>query len=659
MMSVSVTGCCPLDCQDSCAWIAHVEEGRVERVEGAKEHPITRGVLCAKVRDYEQRLNAPDRLLHPMRRTGAKGHGQFARVSWDEAIDEIADRFRRIIETHGPEALLPFHYLGSMGVVQRLALMRLFHAMGASLPTGGVCAVSASALMRQGYPIAVDPEAAVNAQLILLWGQNVLSTAHHQWHFIEEARRRGARVIAIDPRTTRTARASDQHIRIIPGSDAVLAAAMARIMLSEGLADLEFAAKWSTDLDQYRAAVMEWTLPRAAMATGLAEEEIAALARAYATARPALIRAGIAPMQTSQGETFVRGLSALTIIGGHWRHDGGGLSILTIPALPEEQAARPDLVAGNPRSLDIAKLGAVLDRGTILSPPVKGLMVWSANPAITQIDSGRVRRGLAREDLFTVVFDHFITDTGRYADIVLPATTQFEHFDLQGAWGHYYVSVNLPAIAPLGEARTGGDLMRALARRLGLDHPALQESDEQIAASALPSDWQLADLKKAGWRKLAPSTQGPAQRVQLLGEPVAPLPALPAGTLRLLTPKSHYFLNSTFANMARQSQSQGTAAIEIHPDEASARSLVDGDIILVRNGSRSMEVALKVTPSIRPGLAVLEGKWWGGEEEFTAQMNRLTSSRWSPQGQPAYNETHITIERAPARASESVSSTCR
>jgi anaerobic selenocysteine-containing dehydrogenase len=644
-MSVSVKGCCPLDCQDSCAWIAHVEDGRVVRVEGAKDHPITRGVLCAKVRDYEQRLTAPDRLLHPVRRTGAKGDGRFVRVNWDEALDEIATRFRHILETHGPEALLPFHYLGSMGVVQRLGLMRLFHALGASLPTGGVCAVSASALMREGYPIAVDPEDAANARLVLLWGQNVLTTAHHQWHFIEEARRRGAQLVTIDPRTTRTARASDQHVRIVPGSDAVLAAAMARVMITEGLADLEFAEKWSTDLDQYRMKVMEWTLTRAAVATGVAEEEIAALARAYGTARPALIRAGIAPMQTSQGESFVRGLSALAIIGGHWRHKGGGLSILSIPDLPEARAARPDLIANNPRSLDIAKLGAVL-ADEKLSPAVKGLMVWSANPAITQIDSDRVRRGLAREDLFTVVFDHFITDTGRYADIVLPATTQFEHFDIQGAWGHYYVSVNCPAVAPMGEARSGGAVMRALARRLCLDHPALKESDEEIAASALPAGWQMADLKATGWRKLEPSINGPAQPLSLLGEPIALLPALPEGTLRLLTPKAHHFLNSTFANMSRHRQSQGRAVVEIHPDEASARSLNDGDIIFVRQGSRGMRVALKVTDSIRPGLAVLEGKWWGGEEEFTAQMNRLTTSRWSPQGQPAYNETHITIERA-------------
>jgi len=643
-MATSVKGCCPLDCQDSCSWTVEVEDGRVRRVEGAKDHPITRGVLCAKVRDYEQRLTAPDRVLHPLRRAGAKGEARFVRISWDEALDEIATRFRGIIADHGPEALLPFHYLGSMGVVQRLALMRVFHALGASRPVGEVCAASASALMREGHPMGVDPEDTIHAQLIILWGQNVLTTSHHQWHFLEEARRQGARIVTIDPRITRTAKASDEHLSIIPGSDAVLAAAMARVMITEGLADLEAATAWAADFEAYRAGVMAWTLPRAATATGLTEDQIAALAREFAKARPALIRAGVAPMQTVHGESFVRGLSALALIGGHWRHKGGGLSILTVPDLPEAQAARGDLITGNPRSLDIAKLGSHLTDAA-LEPPVKGLMVWSANPAVTQIETPLVRKGLARDDLFTVVFDHFITDTARFADIVLPATTQFEHFDVQGAWGHYYVSANTPALAPMGEALSGGALMRALAERLGFDHPALRESDEEIAASALPEGLRLDDLVRDGWHKVARAT-GPQQRLSLLSEPIAAPSAAPADTLQLLTPKSHYFLNSTFANMPRQRKSQGLAAIEIHPQEARSRALSDGDVAVVRSGNTKMILAVKVTDTIRPGLAVLEGKWWGDEDEQSAQMNRLTAARFSPQGQPAYNDTHVTIERA-------------
>lgn len=644
MTITTVKGCCPLDCQDSCSWTVAVEDGQVKRVEGAKTHPITRGVLCAKVRDYEQRLTAPDRVLYPLRRVGAKGEAQFLRISWDEALDEIAARFKRIITEHGAEALMPFHYLGSMGVVQRYALMRVFHALGASLPVGGVCAVSAGALMSEGHPIAVDPEDAVNAQLVILWGQNVLTTAHHQWQFLEEARKRGARIVTIDPRSTRTAKASDEHLRIVPGSDAVLAAAMARVMLTEGLADIEGASAASTDFDAYRASIMDWTLPRAAQVTGLSEAQIAKLAREFGRARPALIRAGIAPMQTVAGENFVRGLSALTLLGGHWQLKGGGLSILTIPDLPEANAGRSDLIAGKPRSLDIAKLGPLLTDES-LAPSIKGLMVWSANPAVTQIDSALVRKGLMRDDLFTVVFDHFITDTARHADLVLPATTQFEHFDIQGAWGHYYVSANEPAMAPMGEAMSGGALMRALAARLGLDHPALKESDEEIAASALPPGWRLDELRAAGWMKLPPKSSGPQQPLSLYGGPIEAPAALPAQRLQLLTPKSHYFLNSTFANMPRQKKSQGLAAIEIHPEEARARWLGDGDVALVRGGGTMMRVAVKVTDTILPGLCVLEGKWWGEDDPAAVAMNRLTQARFSAAGQPAYNDTYVTIER--------------
>lgn len=650
--ALAVKGCCPLDCQDSCSWVAHVEGGRVVRVEGAKDHPVTRGVLCAKVRDYEERVTAPGRLLHPIRRAGAKGEGRFARVSWDAALDHIAARFRDIIGTYGAEALMPFYYLGSMGTVQRLALLRIFHALGASRMGGAVCGASASALLAEGHPIGVDPEETAEAELIILWGQNVLSTCHHQWHFIDEARRRGAKVIAIDPLVTRTTRQCDLHLAPVPGSDAVLAAAIGRLLLTEGRADLELARLWADDLEAYRDAVMPWTLPRAAATTGLAEAEIAGLARAFAEARPALIRAGIAPMQTADGEAFVRGLSAIAILGGHWRHRGGGLSILSMPDFDDAPAGRPDLMPGAPRSLDMARLGELLEDRT-LAPPLQGLMVWSANPAVTQIDGERVRRGLMRDDLFTVVCDHFLTDTARFADIVLPATTQFEHFDIQGAWGHHYVSANNPALPPAGEARSSGAVMRALAPRLGLSGPAFADSDEAIAAAALPAGWSLEELKEAAWRKSPAPRPAIARRdvpLRLTGEPIAAPPVSEPGKLQLLTPKSHYFLNSTFANMARHRRSQGEPAIELHPDEARARGLADGDAVVVRGERASLRLALRVNAGVRRGLAVLQGKWWGWPEETAAPMNRLSPSRWSPQGQPAYNETYVTIEAAAARA---------
>lgn len=644
---MQIKGCCPLDCQDSCSWVAHVHDDRVVRVEGAKDHPITRGVLCAKVRDYEARVTAPDRLLRPLRRSGAKGSGAFEPISWDEALDTIAARFKAIIAEHGAEALLPFQYLGSMGIVQRFALLRIFHALGASLQGGNVCGASASALLADGHPMNVDPEETPEARLILLWGQNVLTTCHHQWHFIEQARANGARIIAIDPRQTRTTKMCDVHLAPVPGSDAILAAAIGRHLLETGRADLDLAALWVEDLDAYRRMVAPWTFEAAAEATGLMAAQIAALADDFATARPALIRAGIAPQQARNGEAFVRGLSTIAILGGHWRRPGGGLSILSFPPLDDAAAGRSDLLKGSPRTLDMAKLAETLDP-SVTSPPVKGLMVWSANPAVTQIDWPRLRRGLAREDLFTVVCDHFLTDTARFADIVLPATTQFEHFDIQGAWGHHYVTVNRPALEPQGEARSSGAIMRALAPRLGLDHPAFRDSDEEIAAAVLPAGWSLQELAEPNWRKLPmprPAIAPKANRLRIADGPLA-VPASPAGKLQVLNPRSHYFLNSTFANMARQQKSQGKATVVMNATDAAARSLADGATVTLHAAAGRVEAVLKVSDALRAGVLALEGKWWDGDEPSAGAMNRLTQSAWSPAGQPAYNETYVTVEPA-------------
>ena len=644
MVTTTVNGCCPLDCQDSCAWTAEVRDGAVLGVRGRKDHPVTRGVLCAKVKDYEARFAAPDRVLHPLRRTGAKGEGRFERISWQAALDEMASNFRRIIKDHGAEALLPFYYLGSMGVVQRYAPLRVFHALGASQMVGNVCGQSISPFADEGFPIGVDPEETPDAEFIILWGQNTLSTCHHQWHFIEQARRRGATLVAIDPRLTRTAKQCDRHFAIPPGTDAILAAAMARVMITEDLVDRGCIDQWTDDFAAYRAGVMDWTPARAAAATGLAEDDILWLARSFGKAKPALIRSGIAPMQSRQGEVFVRALQALAVIGGHWTRRGGGVSLLSGPMLNEFGAARPDLMAGKPRALDMAKLAQILADETLV-PPVKGLMVWSANPAVTQIDQPAVRRALRRDDLFTVVHDHFITDTARYADIVLPATTQFEHVDVQGAWGHHYVSANSAAVAPRGEARSGGALMRALAQALGLDHPALSESDEDIAASALPAGWSLDELKSLGWKKSpTPRMAAPGVKLRISSGPLA-APAR-ADALQLLTPKSHYFLNSTFANMPRQRQSQGTPEIEVNAADAARFGLADGDEVFAHNGVERMRLVLRITSTILPGLAALEGKWWGDDSEDSAAMNRLTPPGWSPAGQPAYNETFVTLARA-------------
>jgi anaerobic selenocysteine-containing dehydrogenase len=618
----------------------------VVRVEGARDHPFTRGVLCAKINDYEKRTYAPDRLLYPLRRTGAKGAGEFERISWEMALDVIARRFSGIVNEYGGEALLPLNYLGSMGIVQRRALMRLFHALGASRQTGSICGAAGNVLAAEGHPRGFDPEQIVHSRMIIVWGANLLTTSHHHWHFIEEARRRnGAIIVSVDPRRTRTAERCDRHLAIRPGTDRFLAASIAHVMFAEDRVDRELASV-AADLDALRSEVAPWTPARASRVCDIPADDIVRLAREFAAAKPATIRGGVAPQQNAGGEEFVRSLSALAILGGHWRHPGGGLFIEASPVLHEGRAARPDLLPGNTRRLDLARLGENLT-STTLAPPVKGLMVFGTNPAVVQQDVARVRAGLAREDLFTVVVEHFMTDTARYADIVLPSTTQLEHFDINGAWGHHYVSVNNPAIEPLGESKSHGEMMRLIAARMGLDIPALRESDEEIAASSLPDDISLDTLRSEGWIKTFPAPPTlEAGALRLSGITAGDVPDQ-GNRLQLLTPKAHYFLNSSYVNLARQRRSMDRPTLEMNVADAESRGLADGGRVTIRNAQGALVAWLRVGTSVRPGVVSLTGKWWSHPAETSAVANILTPSAWTTGGQPAYNDTFVDVEAAP------------
>ena len=641
----SVKGCCPLDCQDTCAWVATVEDGRVTGVRGARDHPFTRGVLCAKVNDYPARTYAGDRLLHPLRRIGAKGSGRFEPLTWEAAVEAIANRFAAIVAEQGPAALLPHRYMGSMGVMQMRALMRIFHALGTSLPKGGICSVAAVATAAEGLPFGFAPEEIADSRLILLWGSNLLTTCHHHWHFLQEARKRhGARVVCIDPIRTRTARQCDQHIQLRPGTDAVLAAGMAGVMLKEGLADLDLASTACADLDDLVAQFLPWTPERVAEACGIGQKTVVDLAHAYAAARPATIRIGVGPQQSTRGEGFVRAVHALAVLAGHWQLRGGGVFTMAFPPLDEIRAERADLIPSGsvPRRLDMARLGETLTDLT-LDPPIKGLMVWGTNPAVVQPDAGRVIRGLGREDLFTVVVEHFMTDTARYADIVLPSTTQLEHFDVLGSWGHDYITINQPAITPVGEAKSHGEIMRLLARRLRLEDPTLRESDEEIAASALPPSLDLDALKKAGWIKTNMPRPVLAGAKLLLAHGVS-CPIRPeSDMLQLLTPKAHYFLNSSFVNQTRQRRSQGRPTLDMAPADAAHRGLNDGQSVRLHNAQGEIRASLHITDAVAPGVVALTGKWWADPPEDRAVANQLTASAWSPYGQPAYNDTFVQV----------------
>lgn len=464
-------------------------------------------------------------------------------------------------------------------------------------------------------------------------------------------------MVAIDPRRTRTARQCDRHLAIRPGTDGVLALGMARVILEEGLEDRGFVTRAATGLEGLRAQAAEWTPERVAVTCGVAAADVVDLARTYATTRPAAIRVGVAPQQTAAGAETLRAIAALPVLAGHWAFPGGGLFYMTFPRSRRGHVARPDLGPRDARSLDMSALGRALTDPT-LDPPVKGLMIWCTNPAVVQPDAGRVREGLARDDLFTVVLEHFLTDTARYADIVLPSTTQLEHFDIVAPWGHHYLTVNHPAVAPLGEARSHGEVLRLLAARMGLDHPALQESDEELAASVLPPGVDLAELKARGWLKVSPGRPafGPdGIQVRLdTGAPLPPEPPAP-GLLQLLTPKAHAFLNSSFANMPRHRRAEQRPTLEMHPDDAAARGLKDGQRVVVRNARGAVEATLSVGDHIRPGVVALPGKWWagagaGGTGEGSgadAVANVLTPGAWTAGGQPRFNDTFVEVAPVP------------
>jgi anaerobic selenocysteine-containing dehydrogenase len=524
--------------------------------------------------------------------------------------------------------------------------MRIFNALGASTFHGTLCGAASNVLEAEGHPRGFDPEESVESRFVLLWGANLLSTGHHHWHFLKEARKRyGTRIVCIDPVRTRTAKQCDEHISIRPGSDTVLAMGLAHVMFAEGIADAPFFSQVAEDTEALREQTAPWEPQKVAQICEIEATSVVRIAREFASARPAFIRCGIAPQQTAGGEDFVRALSALAIIGGHWRYPGGGLLIETGPMLDESRAARPDLRPHQSRDLDIARLGEHLTSRT-LSPPIMGLMIWGANPVVAQPDSGRLCQGLAREDLYTVVIEHFMTDTARLADIVLPSTTQLEHFDVQGAWGHHYISVNNPAVQPLGEAKSHGEIMRLLARRLNLSHPALRETDEQIAAAVLPHGVELDSLKARGWHKSSPprpSFSAGTGRLRLSGcVPLPPGPPAP-GMFQLLTPKSHYFLNSTFANMPRQRSAMQRPMLEIHSMDARARGIVDGERITVRNARGRLHAWVHTNDAVHRGVVLLPGKWWSIPEETGALANLLTASSWTAGGQPAYNDTFVEI----------------
>src|SRR5438477_11314962 len=489
-----VHGACPHDCPDTCAMLGTVEHGRAVRGQGDPDHPFTQGFLCTKVNRYVDRTYHTDRILHPMRRLGLKGSGRFVRVTWDEALDEISDRLSAIARSaDGPQAILPYSYAGTMGLVQGSSLdHRFFHLLGASLLDRTICSMAGTVGMRMslGANIGADAEGIPESDLVLLWGTNTLTSNPHLWPFVLEARKRGAPIIAIDPLRTRTAAQCDEWIAIRPGTDAALALGMMHVLFQQGLEDRDYLARFTLGEEALRTRAREYAPERVAGITGIPAAKIVELGERYGRSRAAFIRVNYGLQRHAGGGMAVRTIACLPAVTGHWRRAGGGVQLSTSANFQFNKHAleRPDL-SPPVRTINMIRLGEALTtpNAGVGGPPVRALVVYNSNPAAVAPDRNAVLRGLGREDLFTVVLEHFQTDTADWADIVLPATTQLEHWDIHFAYGHHYLTLNRPSIEPLGESKPNSEIFRALAQRMGLSDPSLRDDDLTIMRQAINS----------------------------------------------------------------------------------------------------------------------------------------------------------------------------
>ncbi|HEU0104546.1 MAG TPA: molybdopterin oxidoreductase family protein [Vicinamibacteria bacterium] len=681
-----IRGACALDCPDTCSWIVTVEGGEPVSLRGDPRHPFTRGSLCNKVEDYLAYARSRDRLLHPLRRVGPKGSGEFERISWDEALDRIAAGLGEVIARHGAEAIWPFLGTGSMGLLQGIygAGRRLWNVLGTSRHVVTICTIAGG--FGTGYTlgdnrVGMDPETLRFSKLVVLWGANVLSTNPHLWRSVLEARRGGALVVAIDPIRTRTAEQSDWHLAPIPGTDAALALGLLHVVLAEGREDREFIDRATVGWEAFRRRILEFPPSRVAAITGLPTESIVELGQRLAETRPTGIRIGIGLQRHGGGGMAVRTITCIPGVTGDWRYAGGGASYDTRGFFGLNWAAlwRDDLRPRPTRELHMTRLGEGLLETD--GPPVKALFVYASNPAASVPHQTKVRRGLARGDLFTVVVEHFLTDTARYADIVLPATMQIEHRDLLIAYGHLYLAWNEPAAPPPGECLPTTEIFRRLARGMGLEAAPLYDSDETMARQVLDSGHSslrgitLEELKARGWMRLrypdpfVPFATGfptPSGKLELVSERMAQAGLDPVAgytpahetsqrdtalardyPLALVTPANHFFLNSLFANVPRQQRRAGAVTLVIHPDDAAPRGIATGDEVRVANARGSFVALADVSDRVRPGVvASPKGRWPGHAKEGT-NVNATVDERDSDMGGGAvYHDNRVRVDKS-------------
>ena len=685
--STVVRGACPHDCPDTCATLVTVDgSGRATRIQGDPAHPVTSGFLCAKVNRYLERTYHPDRVTTPLRRTGPKGSGQFEPCSWDDAIGEIASRLNAIRGgPMGAEAILPYSYAGTMGQLQGSSMdRRFFHAIGASRLNRTICAEAGRVgmMMSVGGSIGADIEGVPQSDLILLWGTNTLTANPHLWPFILDARKQGARVICIDPIRTRTAEQCDDWIALKPGTDAALALGIMHELFAHDWLDHDYIAQYTTGVDALRERAAEWPLERAAEVTGIDADRIAALAAAYGASKAAFLRINYGLQRHAGGGMAVRTIACLPALTGHWRRAGGGVNLSTSGAFAMEKNAlqRPDL--GPPaRTINMSLLGDALtqpDAG-VGGPPVQAMIVYNSNPAAVAPDRSAVIRGLAREDLFTVVLEHFRTDTADWADFVLPATTQLEHWDVHTAYGHLYASLNRPAIAPIGESLPNTEIFRRLAVAMELEEPSLRDDDITLIRQALASNHERMEgvtfehLCERGWvrlnvpRPFLPFAHGgfltPSGKCEFVSPRLAEMGLDPVPTyfapyesvesdpmlaarfpLQLISSPAHQFLNTTFVNIPTLRRAAREPECIMHPDDAGLRGLSDQQVVQIQNDRGAFHARVRISDGIRAGVVWAPSIWWTKLAGDGRNANDTTSQRLTDMGEgPVFYDNLVDV----------------
>ena len=673
---------CALDCPDACGLLINVENGKGSRLRGDPQHPVTRGFLCGKVARYLEREYSPDRLLYPQRRVGRKGEGRFSRISWEEALEEIAARLKSIAADFGPESILPYSYGGSMGYLQSSGMdRRFFHRLGASRLDRTICAAAGGAGLTDatGFKYGTEPEQFRHSKLILAWGANILGTNVHLWPFIVEARRNGARFYTIDPHRNRTGELADKHFFIHPGSDTALALGIMHVIIGETLCDADYVARYTSGFDALRERVQQYPPERVAALTGISKEDVVELAREYATVKPAVIRLNYGLQRSERGAMAVRAISLLPALTGSWKEVGGGAVLSTSGAFQLNRAAleRPDLQFQSPlgreaRAVNMSQLGLALNE--LKDPPVKALVVYNSNPAAVAPNQNSVLKGLRREDLFTVVLEQFQTDTANHADFLLPATTFLEHTDVYFAYGHYYLQLARPVVPPPGETRSNVEVFRQLAARMGFDDACFQDSEDDMIRALVNSDHRFVkgitidELDREHFVRLRVASNGDAflpfatggfgtasGKCEFKAETLDYTPPVESRhvelalrlkyPLELISPKNDDSMNSTFGY--RPDTDRQTSFVKIHARDAGSRAITNGDQVRIFNDRGSCLLIAKIDASVAPGVVCAPSTRWASKSPAFRNVNALTSERLTDQGGgPTFYSCLVQVEKS-------------